>query len=66
MRRFLNIVGGCLIFSVFGFMVLGLHGCGYTTRSSLISTKYLTIFITPFINKIDITLETDTGSKYKV
>ncbi|MFA5363409.1 MAG: LptE family protein, partial [Candidatus Omnitrophota bacterium] len=42
------------------------HGCGYTTRSSLISTKYLTIFITPFINKIDITLETDTGSKYKV
>lgn len=46
-------------------LLITLVGCGYTTRSS-ISDKYRTIYIAPFINKIDITQETDIGSKYKV
>jgi hypothetical protein len=45
---------------------VGGNGCGYTTRSSLISSKYRTICIAPFVNKIDITQEVDTGNKYKV
>jgi ABC-type uncharacterized transport system auxiliary subunit len=40
-------------------------GCGYTTRS-MICNKYRTIYIPPFVNKIDITKETDVGSKYKI
>jgi hypothetical protein len=40
-------------------------GCGYTTRSA-ISSKYKTIYITPFVNKIDITQEADVGSKYRL
>lgn len=40
-------------------------GCGYTTRST-ISAQFKTIYIEPFINKIDITKETDIESKYKV
>jgi len=49
------------------FLILGifLSGCGYTTRSS-ISTKYKTIYITPFVNKIDTTAEMDVASKYKL
>jgi len=39
--------------------------CGYTTRS-MISEKFKTIYITPFINKIDITQEFDAASKYKI
>ena len=42
-----------------------LAGCGYTTRS-MISNKYRTIYITPFVNKIDITKETDVQNKYKI
>lgn len=44
---------------------LCLSGCGYTTRS-MISDKYKTIYVTPFVNKIDITQETDVASKYKI
>lgn len=46
-------------------LVLAAAGCGYTTRSA-ISNKYRTIYITPFINKIDITRETDNAEKYKI
>lgn len=46
-------------------LVIGLAGCGYTTRS-MISNKYRTIYIQPFINKIDITQETDVAAKYKI
>lgn len=42
-----------------------LSGCGYTTRS-MISNKFHTIYVTPFVNKIDITSEADAGSKYKL
>lgn len=44
---------------------LFLSGCGYTTRS-LVSNKFRTIHIAQFVNKIDITLDTDTGNKYKI
>ncbi|TBR17643.1 hypothetical protein EPO66_02370 [bacterium] len=40
-------------------------GCGYTTRS-MISNKYRTIYITPFVNKIDITRDTDVANRYKI
>jgi hypothetical protein len=57
-RKFLAI--GFLSLLIFGFI-----GCGYTTRS-LISDKYKTIYITPFTNKIDITLDSDAGDKYEL
>ncbi len=44
---------------------LFLSACGYTTRSS-ISNKFRTIYITPFINKIDITREMNAENKYKI
>ncbi|MBM3246272.1 MAG: hypothetical protein FJZ13_02960 [Candidatus Omnitrophica bacterium] len=40
-------------------------GCGYTTRSA-ISSRFKTIYITPFLNRVDITQETDVASKYKI
>jgi hypothetical protein len=39
--------------------------CGYTTRS-MIKDKFRTIYIKPFLNKIDITRETNTATRYKV
>jgi hypothetical protein len=47
------------------FLSLGPSGCGYTTRS-MISDKYRTIYITPFINKIDITDQTYSANKYRI
>ena len=47
-----------------GFMLLA-AGCGYTTRSA-IANKYRTIYIDPFINKIDITSDANVGSKYRL
>lgn len=46
-------------------LAVGLIGCGYTTRST-ISDKYRTIYILPFLNKIDITSEAKGGLKYQV
>jgi len=40
-------------------------GCGYTTRS-LISSKYKTIYIDHFVNKIDIAKETESIRRYKL
>ncbi len=52
--------------AIFCFLFLALcAGCGYTTRS-LISEKYKTIHITPFVNKVDLTQESDSNNKYKV
>ena len=47
------------------FLSLALSGCGYTTRS-LIAGKYKTINIAPFVNKIELTLESNSNNKYKV
>ncbi|MDD5652533.1 MAG: LPS assembly lipoprotein LptE [Candidatus Omnitrophica bacterium] len=50
---------------LFAFCSLFLSACGYTTRSS-ISNKYRTIYVAPFINKIDITKEMNAENKYKI
>jgi len=42
-----------------------LTGCGYTTRS-MIYSKYKTIYIAPFLNKVDITQEAYTANKYRI
>jgi len=47
------------------WLATSLTGCGYTTRS-MISDKFRTIYVVPFVNKIDITQEGYTGSKYRV
>jgi len=51
------------------FFILGLlfltTGCGYTTRSML-SGKYKTIYIAPFLNKVDITQEVYSANKYRI
>jgi hypothetical protein len=44
---------------------LWLAGCGYTSRS-LVTNKFKTISILQFVNKIDITKENDSATKYKV
>ncbi|MCX5669666.1 MAG: LPS assembly lipoprotein LptE [Candidatus Omnitrophica bacterium] len=46
-------------------LVAGLTGCGYTTRSML-SGKYNTIYIAPFLNKVDITQESYSANKYRI
>jgi hypothetical protein len=53
------------LFSVGCLIATGLAGCGYTTRS-MISTKYKSIYITPFLNKVDITQETYSANKYRI
>lgn len=42
-----------------------LTGCGYTTRS-MIYGKYKTIYIAPFLNKVDITQEAYSANKYRI
>ncbi|MFA4854278.1 MAG: LptE family protein [Candidatus Omnitrophota bacterium] len=51
-------VTGCLLVTL-------LMGCGYTTRSML-SGKFRTIYITPFLNKVDITQEAYSAGKYRI
>jgi hypothetical protein len=53
-----------ILFLVLGYLPLAIGGCGYTSRS-LITDKYKTIYVPPFSNKIDISLETKTSRKYQ-
>ncbi len=53
------------LFFIFTFLLFTLTGCGYTTRS-MISDKFRTIYVTPFVNKVDITQETDVANKYRI
>lgn len=46
-------------------LTTALCGCGYTTRS-MISGKYRTIYITPFLNKVDITQEAYSAGRYRI
>jgi len=48
----------CLLPAVFS-------GCGYTTRSMLYG-KYSTIYIAPFLNKVDVTQESFSANKYRI
>jgi hypothetical protein len=52
-------------FLIFSFVLSVMAGCGYTTRS-MISNKFKTIYVAPFVNKIDITKEADSANKYKL
>lgn len=47
------------------FLTFAMAGCGYTTRS-LIESKFKTVYITPFVNKVDVTSENYTGNKYRI
>ncbi len=49
----------------FCFLLLTTSGCGYTTRS-MIGSKYKTIYITPFVNKVNITNQADAENKYRI
>jgi len=51
--------------AIFCLLTTVLTGCGYTTRSML-SGKYKTIYITPFLNKVDITQEAYSANKYRI
>ncbi len=44
---------------------IALCGCGYTTRS-MIANQYQTIYIKPFLNKVDITQEDYSANKYRI
>lgn len=44
---------------------MNLVGCGYTTRS-MISNEYRTIYVQPFVNKIQLTNEVYTGNNYRL
>lgn len=46
-------------------LTTGLAGCGYTTRSMLYG-NYNTIYIAPFLNKVDITQEAFSENKYRI
>jgi len=54
-----------LLFIFAGLFSIILAGCGYTTRS-MIYGKYKTIYIEPFLNKVDITQEAYTANKYRI
>jgi len=53
------------LFLAICYMLFAISGCGYTTRS-LISTRFKTIYVTPFLNKIDIASETSTSRNYQL
>jgi hypothetical protein len=52
-----------MLFSLAGLLLIS--GCGYTTRSA-ICEHYRTVYVQPFVNKINITGEADAASKYKI
>jgi len=55
-----------IILLVTGYWLLvTLVGCGYTTRS-MISDKFRTIYVIPFVNKVDITQESYVANKYRI
>ncbi len=59
MKKFL------LLVLPFCFSLFTLAGCGYTTKS-MISNQFKTIYVVPFVNKIDITQESSVGNKYRI
>jgi hypothetical protein len=46
-------------------LITGLTGCGYTTRSMLYG-NYGTIYVAPFLNKVDIAEESFSANKYRI
>jgi len=47
------------------FLFSIIAGCGYTTRS-MVASKYRSIYIVPFVNKINIAQEEYAGNKYRI
>lgn len=61
-----NKFGFFLFFTTICYLLTtSLTGCGYTTRSML-SGKYNTIYIAPFLNKVDVTQESFSANKYRI
>jgi len=52
------------VIALLGYCLIAGAGCGYTTRSA-IRDKYATIYVRPFLNKVDITNESYTANKYR-
>jgi len=46
-------------------LTTGLTGCGYTTRSMLYG-KYKTIYVEPFLNKVDVAQESFSENRYRI
>jgi outer membrane lipopolysaccharide assembly protein LptE/RlpB len=63
MKKRINLLV-CLAATCFLLATL-LTGCGYTTRSMLYG-KFNTIYVTPFLNKVDITQESFSANKYRI
>ena len=51
--------------TLFYLLTTVLTGCGYTTRSMLYG-NYNTIYVAPFLNKVDITQESFSANKYRI
>jgi len=52
------------LLTTYYLLLTTISGCGYTTRS-MITQDYQTIYVRPFVNKIDITSETSVARRYK-
>ena len=50
---------------VFFFFVFLTGGCGYTTRAYVTQTGYKTIYIKPFLNKVNTTSEYSEGKRFQ-
>jgi len=50
--------------SLFLCLLLFFNGCGYTTHAYLNKTGYKTIYISPFVNKVDTTSEFSEGRRF--
>ena len=64
MKNRLSLKVFLLLFTI-GYLSFASAGCGYTTRSMIIN-KYRTIYVTPFLNKVNITNEVNSGNKYRI
>lgn len=54
-----------LFLLVFVVGIIALSGCGYTTHAYVVQTGYKTIYVEPFVNKVDTTSEFSEGSRFK-
>jgi predicted small secreted protein len=58
----IKLIGFCFLLAACS---LQLAACGYTTRS-MIEDKFKTIYIEPFVNKVDIANEAYAANKYRI
>lgn len=60
-----HVTGYFFIFTIVLFVIFSLAGCGYTTRS-LIVGKFKTIYVEPFVNKVDVAQEAYSANRYRI